>query len=279
MVTPDKNSFSWNTAIACTFNIRKNPLIRATFLLSGLIAGLFCPALSAQDTLYYDRDFNLLLVPDSARFMEVRKCDVRDTSRCVVMTWLMHGNLIAVMRYSNYAEHILNGRCSYWYENGSVFEEAIYKNDKKQGVESVFYPNGQLKRKVLWDNDSIVSGSFFQEDGTPKTEVFLHEAFLDEWEQPPAFPGGSDSLLYYLMQNIYYPEKSRENNEQGVVLASFVVDRNGAITKVQIEESVSPLIDEVALKVLRKMPRWEPGRINGIPVRVRLTVPLRFKLE
>ncbi|MCK6691158.1 MAG: energy transducer TonB [Thermoanaerobaculia bacterium] len=63
------------------------------------------------------------------------------------------------------------------------------------------------------------------------------------------------------------------------LLASFVVDRHGKVSDVRIEESVSPEIDKETLRVIRKMPRWEPGRINGIPIRVRYTIPVLFRLE
>ena len=234
---------------------------------------------SGQDTLYYDQQFDPVVDPVTAQFIQVSNCDPQDSVRCVVMTFDAQRGLIAVMKYANYPEHVLHGRCSYWYENGRLCQEANYRYDKKQGPETVFYRNGQLKRKIIWDNDTIASGSFFLEDGSPKTDVFLEDLKPEEWQKPPKFPGGGDSLLRYLANAIHYPEVARENNIQGRVLASFVVDRSGNISDVRIEEPVSPEIDKETIRVLKKMPRWEPGRINGIPIRVRYTVPVLYRLE
>lgn len=250
------------------------------FLPIGYLVFCLGTAASGQDTLYYDQHFDPAPDPASAQFMQIVNCDPQDSIRCVVMTFNAQRTLIAVMKYANYPEHILHGRCSFWYENGRLCQEAIYRNDKKQGIETVYYPNGQLKRKLVWDNDTIVSGAFFQEDGSPRTEVFQEELWKsEEWQTPPKYPGGGDSLLYFLAKTIKYPEAARENNIQGIVIASFVVERKGTISDIQIVESVSPEIDKETIRVLKKMPRWEPGRINGIPIRVRYTVPVRFRLE
>lgn len=244
-----------------------------------LLACFYRPA-SGQDTLYYDQHFDPVLDPAAAQFIQVRNCDPRDSIRCVVMTFNAQRGLIAVMKYANYAEHILHGRCSYWYETGRLCQEENFRNGKKQGIETVYYPGGQLKRKIVWDNDTIVSGSFFNEDGSPRTEVFQEELWKsEEWQSPPKFPGGGDSLLYYLSASINYPHVARENNVQGIVTVSFVVDRGGKISDVRIVESVSPEIDKEAIRVFQKMPRWEPGRINGIPIRVRFTMSVHFRLE
>lgn len=248
-------------------------------LLFGRFLAGFCLPAFGQDTLYYDQHFDPVLDPAAAQFTQVSNCDPQDSVRCVVMTFDAQRGLIAVMKYANYPEHILHGRCSYWYEHGRLCQEANYRYDKKQGPETVFYRNGQIKRKIVWDNDTIVSGSFFLEDGTPKAEVFLEDLQPEEWQMPPSFPGGGDSLLRYLANTIYYPEVARRNYIQGRVLTSFVVDRGGKISDVRIEKSVSPEIDKEAIRVLQKMPRWQPARINGIPIQVRFKLPVWFRLE
>lgn len=239
----------------------------------------FCMPASGQDTLYYDQHFDPVLDPVTAQFIQVSNCDPQDSVRCVVMTFDVQRGLIAVIKYTNYPEHILHGRCSYWYENGRLCQEANYRYDKKQGPETAFYRNGQIKRKIIWDNDTIVSGSFFLEDGSPKTEVFLEDLNPEEWQQLPAYLGGADSLFYFLARTIKYPEVAMKNYIQGVVVASFVVERSGKISDVRIEESVSPEIDKETIRVIQKMPRWQPGRINGIPIRMRFKLPVRFRLE
>ncbi len=249
-------------------------------LFSLLLAAVPALPAAAQDTLFYDNIFNPVTDTATAYFMEVRRCEPTDPNRCIVMNYLAHtGSLVSVMKYSNYAEYMLHGRCSYWYPNGTVCREATYKNGMLQGAESIYYPNGQLKRKLMWDQDTLVSGTFFNEDGTPKTEVYQEDMYSTEWRVPPAFPGGSDSLNLFFWRTIHYPPEARENNIQGTVLVSFVVERNGDVVDARVQEAVSPLLDKEALRLVRMMPRWLPARVNGIPVRVRYVFPVTFRLE
>ena len=98
-------------------------------------------------------------------------------------------------------------------------------------------------------------------------------------EDQPEFPGGTAALLEYLRKNIKYPAICRENNIQGRVLVSFVVNKDGAIVEPEIVKSVNPSLDKEALRVISTMPNWKPGSQRGKPVRVKYTVPVNFRLN
>ena len=98
-------------------------------------------------------------------------------------------------------------------------------------------------------------------------------------EDAPEFPGGVQALLDYLRKNIKYPQICRENNIQGRVLVSFVVNKDGAIVDPQVVKSVNPSLDKEALRVISGMPNWKPGSQRGKPVRVKYTVPVNFRLN
>jgi len=98
-------------------------------------------------------------------------------------------------------------------------------------------------------------------------------------EDSPEFPGGVQALLDYLRKNIKYPAICRENNIQGRVLVSFVVNKDGAIVEPEIVKSVNPSLDKEALRVISGMPNWTPGKQRGKPVRVKYTVPVNFRLN
>lgn len=98
-------------------------------------------------------------------------------------------------------------------------------------------------------------------------------------EDAPEFPGGTQALLDYLRKNIKYPQICRENNIQGRVLVSFVVNKDGAIVDPQVVKSVNPSLDKEALRVISGMPNWKPGSQRGKPVRVKYTVPVNFRLN
>ncbi len=97
-------------------------------------------------------------------------------------------------------------------------------------------------------------------------------------EEMPSFPGGQEALMKYLAGRITYPEDAEENGIQGAVFISFVVERDGGITDVKTLRGIGGGCDEEAVRVVRGMPKWQPGKQNGKLVRVRYTLPIRFKL-
>lgn len=98
-------------------------------------------------------------------------------------------------------------------------------------------------------------------------------------EKMPEFPGGSSALFQYLNKNIKYPVVPQEQGIQGRVIIQFVVDKDGTITNPVVVRSIDPYLDKEALRVIKAMPKWNPG-IQGVrPVRVKYTVPVTFRLQ
>ena len=106
-----------------------------------------------------------------------------------------------------------------------------------------------------------------------ETKVF------DVVEEMPQFPGGPSALMQYLSSNIKYPVVAEENGVQGRVVCTFVVERDGSITDVRVIKSVDPSLDKEAVRVVKSMPKWIPGKQNGSAVRVKYTVPVTFRLQ
>lgn len=98
----------------------------------------------------------------------------------------------------------------------------------------------------------------------------------DEADEMPSFPGGLNGLMTFLAQNTKYPVKAQENGVQGRVTVSFVVETDGSITDVKVARSVDPYLDREAMRVVKAMPKWTPGKKDGKPVRVKYTVPMVF---
>lgn len=95
----------------------------------------------------------------------------------------------------------------------------------------------------------------------------------------PRFPGGDDELVKFLARNAKYPVKAIENKVQGAVVASFIINKDGSINDVRVVRSVDPLLDNEAIRVIKSMPAWTPGKIKGVAVAVRYTVPVTFKMQ
>ena len=98
-------------------------------------------------------------------------------------------------------------------------------------------------------------------------------------EQMPEFPGGMDKLIEYLSKNIKYPSIAQENNIQGRVIVEFVVNKDGSIVEPKVMRSVDTSLDNEAMRVIKSMPKWNPGKQRGKAVRVRYTVPVLFRLQ
>ena len=98
-------------------------------------------------------------------------------------------------------------------------------------------------------------------------------------EQMPEFPGGMDKLMEYLSKNIKYPSIALENNIQGRVIVEFVVNKDGSIVEPKVMRSVDTSLDNEAMRVIKSMPKWNPGKQRGKAVRVRYTVPVLFRLQ
>ena len=98
-------------------------------------------------------------------------------------------------------------------------------------------------------------------------------------EQMPFFPGGSQKLKEFIEENLRYPKELEETCVQGRVIVRFIVERNGKLSNVKVVKSVHPALDKEALRIVKLMPRWIPGRQNGITVRVKFYIPIIFRLK
>ena len=98
-------------------------------------------------------------------------------------------------------------------------------------------------------------------------------------EQMPQFPGGQEALMKFLAQNLKYPEEARKAAIQGRVIASFVVRKDGSLTDIEVVRGVNPSLDDEAVRVIKSMPKWEPGKQRGQAVSVKYTVPVTFRLR
>ena len=129
--------------------------------------------------------------------------------------------------------------------------------------------NDEAEGEVLKAKEVVV-------DEKPKEE---ETKVFDVVEQMPSFPGGDAELMKFLHDHIKYPVVAEENGIQGRVIAQFVVERDGSISDVKVIKSVDPSLDKEAVRVLKSMPKWIPGKQNGSAVRVKYTVPVTFKLQ
>ncbi|HRH37003.1 MAG TPA: TonB family protein [Flavobacteriales bacterium] len=102
---------------------------------------------------------------------------------------------------------------------------------------------------------------------------------LSAVEEQPEFPGGLEAMYKYLQKNTVFPEMEKEAGNSGKVYVEFVVGNDGAITDISLKRGVSAGLDKEAQRVVKSMPKWTPGKMNGKPVKVRYILPVNFKLQ
>ena len=98
-------------------------------------------------------------------------------------------------------------------------------------------------------------------------------------EETPSFPGGEMALVQYIQSHTLYPKKAIKKGVEGCCLVGFVVDAKGKITQVAILNPINPALDAEAIRVVKAMPTWKPGKLNGKAVAVAYTLPVVFKLQ
>ena len=155
-------------------------------------------------------------------------------------------------------------------EEDEIKLDEVEKSNKAVGAFNV-QGNDEVGGAVLKAKEEIAA---------PEPPKHVEESkVFDVVEQMPSFPGGAAALMAYLRDNMKYPVVAQENGVQGRVVVSFVVEKDGSITDVQVARSVDPSLDKEAQRVVKSMPHWIPGKQNGSAVRVKYNVPVTFKLQ
>jgi TonB family protein len=153
-----------------------------------------------------------------------------------------------------------------------INEEGSVKEGRKEGV----WRGSEAERKITYtehyEDGNLVTGTAVFEDGTTANYIKTRGTM-------PEFKGGVKSFGEFLSNNIRYPNSARRSGTQGVVVLSFVVEKDGRVTDIKVKRSVSPDLDEAAIEVLKKSPLWIPGTQFGRAVRVAYAVPVSFKLN
>lgn len=133
--------------------------------------------------------------------------------------------------------------------------------------------NGKVQRTVS-DNAKQWRAAVIKPTADPDSSKIFGAA-----EEMPSFPGGEKALMQYIKDNTYYPKEMCEGAAQGRVMVGFVINEDGSISDVKVLRSLTPELDEVAVKIVKGMPKWNPGKQNGKAVKTKYTVPVSFRTE
>jgi TonB family protein len=187
--------------------------------------------------------------------------------------WYTNGNKSYEV---NYVDNVTIGTMRKWYENGQLKSEVTYVPASgpwvsADGKAAVYYEQGALKRESLFKNDKEVLSKCYDDKGNLVTCETPFYAI-------PSFVGGLPALSQYLLSNIVYPNQAYLKRIQGKVLVGFIVDKDGSILDAHIVQGVNSDLNVEALRVVRRMPKWNPGYQDGEAVKVRFVQPINFAL-
>ena len=146
----------------------------------------------------------------------------------------------------------------------------------KNGVigDDSFAHASETEKVTLAVKNTAEIGEKAVESSDPK-KVFTGKVY-DLVDEMPSFPGGLEELYKWIDNNVQYPAVARENGI-GRVIVKFIVEKDGSLSDSTVIRSVHPIVDREALRLVGQMPKWNPGKRAGIPVRVRCGLPIKFK--
>lgn len=148
-------------------------------------------------------------------------------------------------------------------ENGVIGGDSFAHASETEKVTSAVKNTAEIGEKAVESSD-------------PK-KVFKGKVY-DLVDEMPSFPGGLEELYKWIDNNVQYPAVARENGIEGRVILKFIVEKDGSLSDSTVIHSVHPMVDREALRLVGQMPKWNPGKRAGIPVRVRYCLPIKFKL-
>ncbi len=207
-------------------------------------------------------------------------------------SWYDTGELGGTRFYRDGKKH---GEELKWHRNGKLKEKGSYKNDKAEGKHYTYYDNDSLKSLVhyyngkldgtvmtWWETGKVKRNDRFEDDSLMEGKCYDikgNEIAHFDYKIMPEFPGGEGKLMVFISHNIKYPVSALENEIQGKVVVAFIVDQNGKLKDISLYKSLYPSTDKEAIRVVKLLPAWTPGKLDGELVDVSYHLPIRFTLH
>ena len=151
-------------------------------------------------------------------------------------------------------------------------QDELKEDNRQMGAIDVSDGVDDLTKKTVQEEVVIV-----EEKPAPKEDNIIYTTA--NVQQQPEFPGGVEAMYKWIGEHLQYPAAAAEEGAQGRVTVEFVVSKTGAIENVKVVRGRHPALDKEALRVVKAMPKWNPGRNNGQPVKVTYILPVQFKLN
>ena len=176
-----------------------------------------------------------------------------------------------LIKEGEFRKNIEEGEWKLYYDNGRFMRVENYLHGNLEGNLKSYYPNTKLRREEEYKNGKLLKGNCYTAKGK---DTAFYSAY-----QTPEFTGGLIALKKYLLDNMKYPKDALEKGIEGSVFIKFTVTTNGTIENAFIQKTVYPSLDTEALRLVKNMPKWQPGKKNDTPQKVVFNIPIPFKLS
>jgi TonB family protein len=220
-----------------------------------------------QDTTYYDSNSKKARSLNGASYYEIIQKSPTNKKQVTTRTYYMSGQQKSECFTSK------KGTCrKEWYENGQLHRADTTNSDGKyNGLVLTYWENAILKRNDTFENGNFTKGFCYDKNGK--------EIEHYDYEIMPCFPGGQRAMIQYLSSETRYPLQSAENGIEGTAYVEFVINKEGFATEFKLVNVIDYNLGIEALRVASNMPRWSPGMVDGDPVRVHFTMPVKFTIQ
>lgn len=273
----------------------ENQTERQPIMIKGLlsIALFFCLlSVSGQDTTFFNSRWQKT-TKDSAAFYRLIE---RDSLGLRFDDFYING-ILQMTGYSLTSDSLLkDGFFRYYFESGKLSLEGSFSKNVRTGNWKMYYPDGQLYCLTNYTAKGDIDGeeNYFYPDGKVKrSDIYSNGKFLKgkcvtssgedttwfPYQKMPEFKGGENRRIRFIEENLVYPEYIKNLGIQGRVVVSFVVEKDGTLSEIKVIKGVYKPLDQEVLDMVAKMPPWEPGQLDGKPVRVQFYMPCSFKLK
>lgn len=224
-----------------------------------------------QQVYYVDQNGKKVESMKDAKYCLKMYFDSHNSDKGYIQVLTTKGDSVFEHRLSSFRDNRRDGKQKSWFENGKIKYIENYENGILHGEIITFWSNGKIKRKDYFKYGTFVRGDCFDSTGV-KVPHFDYVIL-------PQYPEGVDACASFIAAHLNYPADARKNGIEGKVLLSFVVDEKGNIDNIQIIKSIHPSLDQEAIRVVKTMKGWNPGKRDGEPMRASFTLPVNFKLS
>jgi protein TonB len=226
----------------------------------------------ARDTTVSYLDSNRQRVSTQEKASYRVKTVPTDSTAGVRLIYSLDGWLVERQEYADLERYVAQGLDEEYFPQSKQRQVVRhFKEGKMEGELLSYYPSGKLKRRESYQESRSLGGQCFTEAGTPMAFVPYYVL--------PEYPGGLPALMQFIGTNTVYPRKALKAEQQARVFVHFVVNEQGAVTEARVAEPKYPLLDAEALRVVNRLGKWQPGRIEGEVKKISFTLPVTFLIQ